>query len=295
LSCLESDKATKTVHVVEGGKKLAKNRHDLFAAELTLDDWQQRWDCARYRINAKGSRDEPFGNLTITVEPNGLTSIRLPKPLEHLANVSRGRYVLSGKTLFSYRADDWQERITGGKSVSYTITRKPDRAGRYITAAWATDPVIEKFWVSTDTDTDTDADTEVYTDKPVVGVDLNADHLALRRLDVHGNPVGAPERIDIDCTGTSSRRNAQVRHAITRLLHYAHRFDVDTIAIEDLNFTDARDIGRETMGRGQRGKSFRRTVSGIPTAVFRDRLTAQAHRHDISVLAGQSRLHQYLG
>jgi hypothetical protein len=31
-------------------------------------------------------------------------------------------------------------RITGGKSVSYTITRKPGRAGRYLTAAWACPP-----------------------------------------------------------------------------------------------------------------------------------------------------------
>jgi hypothetical protein len=76
-----------------------------------------------------------------------------------------------------------------------------------------------------------------------------------------------------------------VRHAITRLIHYAHRCGSDMIAIGDINFADARDIGRETMGRGQRGKRFRRTVSGIPTAVFRDRLTAQTHRHDISVLA----------
>jgi hypothetical protein len=39
---------------------------------------------------------------------------------------------------------------------------------------------------------------------------------------------------------------------------------------------DARATGRETMGRGRRGKRFRRSVAGIPTAVFRNRLTAQA-------------------
>jgi hypothetical protein len=39
------------------------------------------------------------------------------------------------------------------------------------------------------------------------------------------------------------------------------------------------------MGRGSRGKRFRKTVAGIPTAVFRNRLTAQAHRHGIGLYA----------
>ena len=39
------------------------------------------------------------------------------------------------------------------------------------------------------------------------------------------------------------------------------------------------------MGRGQRGRRFRKTVAGIPTAVFRSRLTAQTHRHGIRLYA----------
>jgi IS605 OrfB family transposase len=55
--------------------------------------------------------------------------------------------------------------------------------------------------------------------------------------------------------------------------------------VEDLDFADARDTGRETMGRGQRGKRFRRAVAGIPTAVFRSRLAGQAHTNGITLLA----------
>ncbi|MDT5130337.1 MAG: hypothetical protein QOH54_5981, partial [Mycobacterium sp.] len=58
----------------------------------------------------------------------------------------------------------------------------------------------------------------VFAAGPVVGVDLNDGHIAVRRLEAYGNPVGAPERIDIDVTGTSARRDAQVRHGITRLI-----------------------------------------------------------------------------
>ena len=95
-------------------------------------------------------------------------------------------------------------RITGGQSVSYTITRKPGRAGRYLTAAWATQPQTCGVVISS-------PDADVFAAGPVVAVDLNDGHLAVRRLDEHGNPVGKPARIDVDLSGTSARRDAQVR------------------------------------------------------------------------------------
>jgi hypothetical protein len=52
LARVESDRDDKLVHVTDGGKRLAKSRHNLTAAELTLSEWHERWDCARYRIQA---------------------------------------------------------------------------------------------------------------------------------------------------------------------------------------------------------------------------------------------------
>ena len=54
----------------------------------------------------------------------------------------------------------------------------------------------------------------------------------------------------ISMTGSASRRDAQVRHAITRLIRYTRRHGIHAIAVEDLDFADARMTGRETMGRG---------------------------------------------
>jgi IS605 OrfB family transposase len=278
LGRVMADRDDKLARVVDGGKRLAKTRHNLSTAGLAEAEWRERWSCARWRIEANGSGDEPFGNLTMTVTSVGEVSLRLPKPLEHLANAKRGRYVLSGRAKFAYRAAEWQARITSGKSVSYALTRKPGRSGVYLTAAWATP--VETSCVTAGT-----ADGEVLAAGPVVAMDLNDGHLAIRRLDGHGNPIGSPWRIDFGLTGTTARRDAQVRHAITRLIRYSLRYGTGTIAVEDLNFADARQTGRETMGRGQRGKRFRRTVAGIPTAVFRNRLTGQASRHGIRLLA----------
>ena len=105
--------------------------------------WRQRWEAARWRIRAIGSPDEPLGNLTITLTPAGSVSIRLPKPLEHLANAPRGRFVLSGVAVFSHRGDDGR---SGSPAVihPYTITRKPGLRV-YLTAAWA-EPALP-YWV----------------------------------------------------------------------------------------------------------------------------------------------------
>ena len=280
LARAESNRAAERVHVVEGGKRLAHTRHHLDNAGLTEQAWRDRWDAARYRITANGSPDEPFGNLTMTVTPDGQISLRLPKPLEHLANAPRGRYILSDRAVFAHRGHQWTQRISGPNSVSYTITRQPGRSGRYLTASWAVPSV--PYWAG---HSDAETGGDVYATGPVVGVDLNDGHLAVRRLDAAGNPVGAPEHIDIDLSGGTSRRDAQVRHAITRLLHYTHRHRLTAIAVEDLDFADARAIGRETLGRGQRGKRFRKTVAGIPTAVFRTRLAAMAASAGIELFA----------
>ena len=114
----------------------------------------------------------------------------------------------------------------------------------------------------------------------VIGVDTNVDHLAAWRLDEYGNPAGAPRRFDYDMTGTASHRDAQLRHALTRLLHWAKATGVTAIAIEDLDFTDPKT--REKHGRK---KKFRQLISGIPTARFRARLLSMCAEAGLGVIA----------
>lgn len=222
LARVQADRSAHWVRVVEGGKRLATTRHHLDDAGLSIDQWRDQWEAARYRITANGSPDEPFGNLTITVTPTGQVSIRLPKPLEHLANAPRGRYVLSGVAVFAHRSHEWAERITSGNSVSYTLTRRSGRAGRYLTVAWAIPSV--PYWVGRD---GCAAGDDVYVTGPVVGVDLNDGHLAVRRLDTHGNPVGrltaststcpAPRRGETPKSATQSPNCCTTPAAITSL------------------------------------------------------------------------------
>ncbi len=109
---------------------------------------------------------------------------------------------------------------------------------------------------------------------------MNADHLAAWHLDAHGNPTGSPRRFFYDLTGTAPHRDAQVRHALTRLLHWARVCGVKAIAVEDLDF--AADKTREKHGRRKR---FRQLISGMPTGKLRTRLASMTDRTRIAVIA----------
>jgi transposase len=156
--------------------------------------------------------------------------------------------------------------------VRYDISYDPDRGRWYLDASWKTvpepAPALQELRAG-----------------PVVGVDLNADHLAACVLDSAGNPIGAPVSIAVDTKGlAASRRDGRVRAAITALLDHAQQAGCTAVVVENLDFADARATGRETLGRGPRGKRVRHTVAGIPTARFRHRLTGMAARRGIAVI-----------
>ncbi|MFF3468520.1 hypothetical protein ACWCQN_39515 [Streptomyces sp. NPDC001984] len=109
---------------------------------------------------------------------------------------------------------------------------------------------------------------------------MNDDHLAVWRLDTHGNPVGEPRRFFYDLSGSTQHRDAQIRHALSRLLHHTRRSGAAAIAIEDLDFAAGRT--REKHGRRKR---FRRLISRFPNARLKARLVAMAADQDMAIVA----------
>jgi IS605 OrfB family transposase len=104
-------------------------------------------------------------------------------------------------------------------------------------------------------------------------------------LDGSGNPIGAPASFAMPTAGfRASRRDGRVRASITAVLDHAQHQNCASIVVENLDFTDARATGRETLGRGGRGKRFRRCIAGIPTRRFRDRLISMAARRGVAVI-----------
>lgn len=256
--------------VVAGGRRLAKNRHQLASAGLTLAQWRARWDTARMFLTADGETGAPHGNYTISVSPDGTVTVALPAQLRHLANAARDRYVLAERIAFTHRAGEWADRVSASQSVRYDISYDPERGRWYLDAS-----------CSAPTHT---VGLDALAGARLMGIDLNADHLAAHVIDAHGNPVGDPITIPLDLTGPASQRDGRLRAAVSEALRLARQHGCAAIGVENLGFTDARHSGRETMGRGGRGKWLRRTVAGIPTAKFRQRLIGMAYAAGIAVV-----------
>jgi hypothetical protein len=254
------------VRVVRGGKRLARNRHNLQAAQLTETQWRKLWQAERWFLSADGESGKRFGNETIRLTPDGEVSLKLPDALAHLANARHGRYVLTGAVVFHHRGAEWADRINANRAVAYRIHLDVERGRWYLTASWTIPPVKT-----------------VRLDQArrggLIGVDTNADHLAAWRLDEHGNPCGEPRRFFYDLSGNAHHRDAQVRHALTRLLHWAARHHLN-IAIEDLHF--AAETTREKHGRRKR---FRKLISGMPISKLRARLVNMAAELEITIVA----------
>ncbi|MEU9295250.1 IS200/IS605 family accessory protein TnpB-related protein [Streptomyces sp. NPDC048266] len=255
------------VSVVRGGRRLFNQRHDLAVAGRTADEWRIGWEATRWFLTADGESGKRFGNETIRVAPDGEISIKLPAPLAGLANAKHGRYVLAARVRFPHRGEEWRDRVTGNRSVAYRIHLDTVSGRWYLDASWTRKdlPVVPL---------------DALRASGVVGVDMNADHLAAWLLDEHGNPTGGPRRFDYDLSGTAGHRDAQLRHALTRLLRWAEAAGVQAFAIEDLDFTDS--TTREKHGRRKR---FRQLVSGIPTGKLRARLLSMCAEAGIGVIA----------
>jgi len=143
---------------------------------------------------------------------------------------------------FSHRGDEVAAQAASG-ALRYDVSYDPDRCRWYLDASWRLPstraPSVEEL-----------------RDRGVLGVDLNAGHLAAVVVD------RVQKATDAGCPA---------------------------IAIEDLDFARARSEGREHTGRrpsrGRKGRRFRGMVAGIPTARFPDRLVQMAANRGIFVIA----------
>ena len=281
LAEVEERIANGRVSVCRGGRRLAKLRHavDDDDTVLTEGEWRARWEAERLFLTADGEADKAWGNETIRVHPDeGWLELRLPTPLAHLSNTP-GRaatYRLSCPVVFAYRQHEWAAQTSGG-AVRYDISLDSAKGGGkgrwYVDASWRLPPRPVPSL-------------QALRQHPSLGVDLNADHLAAWVLSPAGNPLGEPHTIPLELDGQPTpTRDGRLRAAVADLLRLATANGCCSITVENLDFADARHTGRETLGRGARGRAFRRIVSGIPTRRFRDLLVGMAANAGLWIIA----------
>jgi hypothetical protein len=265
--------------ITVGGKRLWRTRNHLDAADMTERLWRAKWDAARMFLTADGESGKAGGNETIRVDEAGQLRIKVPAAL---ADELGTHLVIAAPVQFSHRGAEWCARVAGRQAVRYDISFDPERGRWYLDASWMIRPEpVPRL-------------DDLRTGR-VLGVDLNAEHVATCVLDCSGNPIGEPGTVAVETAGLrASRRDGRVRAAITSLLDHAERAGCGAVVIENLDFADARARPRNPGARQARKATAphgrrdpHREVSG---PVGRHGCPAR-HRRD----RGRSGLHQPLG
>lgn len=268
------------VSICVGGKHRARRRHNLGAAQMSRADWTADWSASRRFLTFVGESGKPGGNDTLRVDPaTGTVELNLPARFARRANVA-GRRLFRFSIPAAFDAKhplftQWAERAAAGGSLRYGLRHDPaakrGRGAWYLTVSWSQPP-------------DPVPSLEELRGRPTLGIDVNAGWIAAVAVDAAGNPFGRPVSVAVPQQGPARSRAGQLNAALQALGEHALAHGCASASIENLNFADARDVGRETMGRGRRGKRFRRQVANMPTAKFAGTIVAMFARAGIAVI-----------
>ena len=211
LERLRADVQAGRVRLCFGGRRLWRRQFDLEAngygnhAEW-LADWQ---DARNSEFFVMGSKDETAGcQLCVaTVQDDGSVTLRLRLP-EALVS-EHDKYLVIENVWFNHGHDQvlaaLARNVKGGPGQAISYRFKRDGKG------W-------RVFLTTEM-----ADVPVVTDRRLgaVGVDLNADHLAVCETDAQGNPVHA-FRVPLVTYGKSTEQaKALIGDAVARVVAYA--------------------------------------------------------------------------
>ena len=240
LGGLESDIAEGRVRVCFGSKRLWRRQYALEANEYASHkEWLSDWQEARSdEFFVLGSRDETAGcQLCVAaVADDGTLTLRLRMP-DCLAS-QHGKYLFIQGVRFAYGHE--QVLAALDSNAEYTQHRrehgeKAVRAtnlGQAISYRFKRDKKGWRVFATTDM-----MDTPVVTDqrRGVVGMDLNADHLAVVETDGSGNYVNTFSVSLVTYGKSQHQAEAIIGDAVASVVEYAREAG-KPIVIEKLDF-----------------------------------------------------------
>ena len=240
LAVLQADIAAGRVRLCFGSRRLWRKQQHLEANGYgSHEEWLQDWRDARSNeFFVLGSRDETSGcQLCVaSIADDGTLILRLRLP-DCLAN-QHGKYLIIPHVRFAYGHE--QVLAALGSNAEYAAYRrehgdKTARAtalGQAISYRFKRDGKGWRVFVSTQM-----MDVPVVTDqrRGAIGVDLNADHLAVADTDASGNYLNA-WRVPLVTYGKNTNQaEAIIGDAVASVVQYAREVG-KPIVIEKLDF-----------------------------------------------------------
>ena len=246
LAGLEADIAAGRVRLCFGSKKLWRKQYDLKAngygsPEAWLEEWR---DVRSNEFFVLGSRDETAGcQLCVTsIADDGTLTLRLRMP-DGLAGL-HGKYLVVPNVRFAYGHEQVLAALQS--NADYVAHRREhgDKAaratalGQAISYRFKRDAKGWRVFATTEL-----PELEITTDRwrGAIGVDLNADHVAVAETDSSGNYVNA-WRVPLVTYGKNTNQaEALIGDAVASVVQYAREVG-KPIVIEKLDFRQKKAV-----------------------------------------------------
>lgn len=269
---LVADDAAGVIRIAFGSRKLFRAQFDLAAnGYASHADWRQDWQAARSsQFMVLGSKDETAGcqGCVVTIAPNNTLSMQLRLP-DALAE--HGKYVTLQGVRFHYGATNIMAALRSstvsiskdaqgktvrkrtGTALSYRFVKQGSFWTVFVTVMIAPPPVVTDLRLG------------------AIGIDFNADHLALAELDRSGNMVDFL-RLQTTVRGQrSDQREAIFGEAAAEIADRAKRAG-KPVVLEALDFS-ARKTALEAVNHRQSrmlsALAYRQAGAMIRAACFR--------------------------
>ena len=272
LAFMQADEQSGQVRLCFGSKKLFHAQYQLASNGYTSHaDWLRDWQAARSnQLFVLGSADESAGNQSCqaSVGQDGALNLqlRLPDALsEH------GKYLVIQGVRFAYghqsivAALQSSQRILSTTKAGAAIQK---RIGTALSYRFVRDIKGWRIFVSCQSQA---VEVTSHIHFGAVGVDVNADHLAVGVLDRFGNAVKV-ERIDLPTYGkTTHQAKALIGEAVVKVAQLAHSLH-KPLVIEKLNFAKKKAELETTSAKNARMLSsfaYNQVSKGIKAAAFR--------------------------
>ena len=272
LEQMQHDHAAGVVRLCFGSRKLFRAQFDLEANGYTDQAaWRTDWQSARNgQWFVLGSQDESAGNqlcqATLSQDGSITLQLRLPDALSahgtHLT-IAGVRFAYGHEQLvYALRSSRRVDAVTKdgkpvrkriGTAISYRFVR--DDKGWRVFASVEAAPVVQV----------------THRLAGAVGVDVNADHLAVAQTDRFGNLIGA-YRLDLPLMGkTTDQRLALIGDAVNRIAQQATNAG-KPVVIEKLDFQKKKaelEAIDPAQARMLSAFACNKILSGLKAACFR--------------------------
>ncbi len=246
LAALEADIAAGRVRLCFGSKRLwRKQRHLAENGYSSHEEWVFDWREARSdEFFVLGSRDETAGcQLCVaTVADDGTLTLRLRMP-DCLAP-QQGKYVTITGVRFAYGHEQVLAAIDSNAECARYRREHGEKAARATTLGQAISYRFKrdrKGWRVFATTAMMDVPVVTDQRRGAIGVDLNADHLAVAETDASGNYVNAFSVPLVTYGKSRHQAEAIIGDAVAGVVSYA-REEGKPIVIERLDFRQKKAV-----------------------------------------------------